>query len=41
MLEEILLFKNQLKTLPASLGDLSLLRVVNCFNNKLTKLPGA
>ena len=39
LLEELLLFGNQLKTLPVELARLKRLRVLNLFKNKLSKLP--
>ena len=38
-LEELVLYRNGLKTLPASIGKLGKLKVLNVFNNQLTKLP--
>ncbi|KOO25026.1 leucine-rich repeat-containing protein 1 [Chrysochromulina tobinii] len=38
-LEELILYRNGIKALPAAVGKLKKLRVLNVFNNQLIKLP--
>lgn len=38
-LKTLLLYKNALESLPESMAQLKSLTTLNCFNNKLTKLP--